>query len=137
MRIQKGRKDPQNKIKKFNAGCSLLRAEGFFCSLEILHGGLVQFLVNKTLDPDWIWIRIGMQPKMLDSDPYQISTGPKHWFLLIPKGSIVDGHRFDADPDLTSHFDANPDPDRYESESYPIFLHKLEIRTDRRNRHPH
>jgi hypothetical protein len=23
-----------------SAGCSLLRAEGFFCSLEILYGGL-------------------------------------------------------------------------------------------------
>ncbi len=31
------------KIKKFhvwNAGCSLLRAEGFFCNLDVLYGGL-------------------------------------------------------------------------------------------------
>jgi hypothetical protein len=31
------------KIKKFHvlsAGCSLLRAEGFFCNLDVLYGGL-------------------------------------------------------------------------------------------------
>jgi hypothetical protein len=27
-----------------------------------------QFLVIKALDPDWIRIRIGIQPKMLDPD---------------------------------------------------------------------
>ncbi len=32
-------------------------------------------------DPDWIRIRIGNQPKMLDPDPYQINTDPKPWFL--------------------------------------------------------
>ncbi len=32
-----------------------------------------QFLVIKTLDPDWFRIRIGIQPKMLDPDY------PKHW----------------------------------------------------------
>jgi hypothetical protein len=35
-----------------------------------------QFLVIKALDPDWIQIRIGIQPKMLDPD--QINTDPKH-----------------------------------------------------------
>jgi hypothetical protein len=30
----------------------------------------------KTLDPDWI--RIGIQPKMLDPDPYEMNTDPKH-----------------------------------------------------------
>jgi hypothetical protein len=56
--------------------CSLLRAEGFFCILEILYGDLgignivffpkkffaavnfFQLLVIKTLDPVWIRIRI-------------------------------------------------------------------------------
>jgi hypothetical protein len=52
-----------------------------------------------------------MQPKMLDPDPYQMKTGPKHWFLLIAKDSVVDEHRFDADPDPTYHFDDYPDPD--------------------------
>ncbi len=37
-------------------------------------------MVIKALDPDWIRIRIGMQPKMLDQDPYQMYTDPKHWF---------------------------------------------------------
>ncbi len=30
---------------------------------------LLQFLVIKALDPDWIRIRIGVHPKMLDPDP--------------------------------------------------------------------
>ncbi len=28
-----------------------------------------QFLVIKALDPDWIRIRVGVHPKMLDPDP--------------------------------------------------------------------
>jgi hypothetical protein len=28
----------------------------------------------------------------------------------VDKGSVVDGHRFDADPDPTFHFDVDPDP---------------------------
>ncbi len=45
IRIQEGKNDPQKK-KKFrnlmfwSVGCSLLRAEGFFCYLEVLYGGL-------------------------------------------------------------------------------------------------
>ena len=66
-----------------------MRAEGFFYKLYILSGGLgigkLQFLIKKykkfsaviffrllvmkALDPDWIRIRIGIQPKMLDPDP--------------------------------------------------------------------
>jgi hypothetical protein len=54
-----------------SAGCSLLRDEGFFCNLDVLYGGrgigklyffssnFFQFLVIKTLDLDWIRIRIG------------------------------------------------------------------------------
>jgi hypothetical protein len=40
-----------------------------------------KFLVIKTLDLDWIRIRIGIQPKMLDLDPdqYQKNTDPKPW----------------------------------------------------------
>ncbi len=73
-------------------GCSLLRAEGFFCNLDILYGkvncsfwspkifffscmvNFLKFLVIKTLDPDWIRIRIGVQPKMLDPDLDQMNT---------------------------------------------------------------
>ncbi len=45
----------------WSAGCSLLRAEGFSCSLQFLIKSLfffLQFLVIKTLDPDWIQIQI-------------------------------------------------------------------------------
>jgi hypothetical protein len=48
---------PQTNIKKlmifffFNAGCSILRAEGFSCSFHVLQGGLgiskLQFLIKK------------------------------------------------------------------------------------------
>jgi hypothetical protein len=37
--------------KKGSAGCSLLRAEGFSCSMDVLYGGLriskLQFLIKK------------------------------------------------------------------------------------------
>ncbi len=78
-----------------------MRAEGFFCNLDILYGGLglgkLQFLIKKNfffpavifflflvikaLDPDWIRIRIqiGLQPQTLDPvpDPDQMNTDPK------------------------------------------------------------
>ncbi len=42
IRIQEGKKKPQKlkKVKKYHAECPLLRAEGFFCSLDVLYGGL-------------------------------------------------------------------------------------------------
>jgi hypothetical protein len=76
-----------------------LRAEGFLCNLDVLYGGLgigklqflikkkliffsaefffSQFLVIKALDPDWIRIRIGNQPKMLDPDPDEMNADPQ------------------------------------------------------------
>ncbi len=82
-----------------SAGCSLFRAEGYSCSLDVFYGalgisnlqflikkniGLIffsckflsKFLVIKILDPDLIWIRIGIQPKMLDPD--SMNPDPKH-----------------------------------------------------------
>jgi hypothetical protein len=77
-----------------------LRAEGFFYNLDILYGGLgigklqflikknkkkfsaaifFQFLVIKALDPDWI--RIGVDPKMLDPDPEKMNTDPQPWYF--------------------------------------------------------
>jgi hypothetical protein len=40
----------------------------------------LNFFVIKILDPDWIGIRIGIQPKMLDTDPdpYQMNTETLH-----------------------------------------------------------
>ncbi len=78
------------------AGCSLFRSEGF-CSFMEAYGKLqflikkyfffsavnfFLFLVIKTMDPDWIRIRIGIQPKMLDPD--QMHTDPKRcpYFFL-------------------------------------------------------
>ncbi len=89
-------------LRKFrSAGCSLLRAEGFFCNLEPRDREIVvfdikkinffsavnifQFLVIKipgtVLDP--YWIRIGIQPKMLDPDPYQMNTDLQPWLYLF------------------------------------------------------
>ncbi len=77
-----------------------MRAEGFFCNLDIIYGGLeigklqflikknliffsavifLQLLVIKALDPDWIRIRIGLQPQTLDPDPDQMNADPKPW----------------------------------------------------------
>jgi hypothetical protein len=83
-----------------SAGCSLLRAEGFFCNLDVLYGALgihkLQFLIQNKCNffsavnffqylviKPWIRIRIGILPKMLDldPDPYQMNTDPKPWFL--------------------------------------------------------
>jgi hypothetical protein len=64
-----------------SAGCSLLRAEGFSCSLDVLGISKLQFLIKKLskifysctstffqfwVRKPWIRIRIGIQPKMLD-----------------------------------------------------------------------
>jgi hypothetical protein len=67
--------------------------------MDILYGGLgigkLQFLIKKkvnfffsckffsilvikALDPDWIRIRIGLQPQPLDPDPKKMNTDPKH-----------------------------------------------------------
>jgi hypothetical protein len=40
-----------------------------------------QFWVIKTLDPDWFRIRIGIEPKILDPDPYKMNTDPKPWYI--------------------------------------------------------
>jgi hypothetical protein len=41
------------------------------------------FLVIKELDPDpdWIRIRIGIQPKMLDRDLDEMNADPHPWYL--------------------------------------------------------
>ncbi len=75
-----------------------MRAEGFFCNLDVLYEGLgigklyfliqkiflkisavifLQFLVIKALDQDPYWIRIGIQPKMLDPDPDEMNADPQ------------------------------------------------------------
>jgi hypothetical protein len=52
LRIQEGKNDPKKlgKREDSSAGCSLLRAEGFSCGLDVLCGGLVisklEFLIK-------------------------------------------------------------------------------------------
>ncbi len=86
-----------------STGCSLLRAEGFSCSLGVLYGGIgiskLQFLIEKieikfpginffsilghqTLDPDpgsGIRNPDRQFEKMLDPDPHLINADPKPW----------------------------------------------------------
>ena len=73
--------------------------DGLYCNLDILYRGLgigklqflikkkfnffsavifFQFLVMKALYPDWIRIRIDLQPLPLDPDPEKMNTDPKH-----------------------------------------------------------
>ncbi len=73
----------------WNAGCSLS-------------------LVTKTLDPHWIRIRIGIQPKMLGLDPDQMSTDPQPWYavyLVVGNSRINVGWRT-----LISISVVDPDP---------------------------
>ncbi len=83
-------------------------------------------MVIKTLDPDWIRIRIGIQPKMMDPDPYQLNTDPKHCLGSIGRfqcayaSSVL---HVNADPDRTINaaphgFGSGPDRDQV---SYPDF----------------
>ncbi len=103
--IQEGKHDPKNraKLKKFifwSAGCSFLRAEGFFFSLEVLYGVLgisnLQFLIKKRRKKfnctflnlsSKPWIRIPYPDpdslEMLDPDPYldpdSMNPDSQHW----------------------------------------------------------
>jgi hypothetical protein len=51
-----------------------------------------QFLVIKAQDPDWIPIRIGLQPQTLDPDPDQMNTDPKSclqdYLIVLFIGSV-------------------------------------------------
>ncbi len=63
-------------------GCSFWRTEGFFFSIDVLYGGLgkgkLQFcnFEKKMFSFPALnyWIRIGLQPKILDLDPDQMNT---------------------------------------------------------------
>jgi hypothetical protein len=48
-------------------------------------------LVIKALDPDWIRIRIGIQPKMLDPDPDEMNADPQPCFTLTKQLSLSHG----------------------------------------------
>jgi hypothetical protein len=71
--------------------------EGFFCNLDVLFLAVnfFQFLVIKTLDPGWI--QIGIQPKMLDPDQYQMNTYGSET-LVRTKERFIAGSA--VDPDL-------------------------------------
>ncbi len=91
----------KKKLRKFmfwSAGCSLLRAEGFSCNLGVLYGGLwiskLHFLIKKYeffpavifFSNFWSskpWIRIAIQPKMLDPDPDSINPETLHLFFFL------------------------------------------------------
>ncbi len=102
----------------WSVGWPLLRAEGFFCNLDILYGGLgigkLQFLIKKKLIffsaviffqflviKARIWIRIGLQPQTMDPDPNpeKMNTDPKPCFwkrvvLLNVNLMLMHTHRY-------------------------------------------
>ncbi len=74
------------------SGCSLLRTEGFSCSVDVLYGGLrpkLQFLIQKfsaVFFSPWIWIGSGSVSdslEMLDSYPDSMNPDPQLWQILI------------------------------------------------------
>ncbi len=95
-----GQKWPTKNRKKlrnfmvWNAGCSLFKTEGFFCSLNVLYGGLeiskiAIFFYQKNIIKNfhlyifynfWSskpWIRIGQDP-----DRYRYLFSPKCWIRI-------------------------------------------------------
>jgi hypothetical protein len=95
------------KFKFWSVGWPLLRAEGFFCYLDVLCGGLgigklylVFYPKNNFFSAvifsssifghsspgsglDWIGIRIGIKPKMLDPDPDEMNADPQPWLQYL------------------------------------------------------
>ncbi len=73
--IQEGQNDPQKwrNFKFLRVRCSLLRDEDFYCSLNVLYGGIgirkLQLLIKKHQFFPLYW------QKMLDPDPYP----DPHW----------------------------------------------------------
>jgi hypothetical protein len=71
-----------------------LRAEGFSCNFDVLYGGLgivfdpgnfFAIFGHQNPGSGLVRIRIGIQPKMLDPDPYQVNTDQQPWFFLQRK----------------------------------------------------
>ncbi len=52
-------------------------------------------------------------------DKSEFTVNFKVRYFCFQKGSVVDRHRVDADPDPTFRFDADPDPDRHENNADP------------------
>jgi hypothetical protein len=72
IRIQEGKKKfyTIRKVVFWSSGCSLLRAEGFFCSLVYLYGGLgkgkLQFLMKKIFN---FLVQLWTFPKFTHQNP--------------------------------------------------------------------
>ncbi len=49
----------------------------------------LQLLVIEALDPDWIRIRIGVHPKMLDPDPDEINADPQPCSCMDPQHGVI------------------------------------------------
>ncbi len=91
-----------------------MRAEGFFCSLDVFYGGLgigkSQFLIQKYLfsvvnlfnfGSSKPWIRIGIHPKMLDPDLESMNSDPKHYGTCELVGYCDEAQKSLASKDIT------------------------------------
>jgi hypothetical protein len=52
-------------------------------------------------------------------DKSEFTVNFKVRYFCFQKGSVVDRHRVDADPDPTFHFYADPDPDWHQNNADP------------------
>jgi hypothetical protein len=82
IRIQEGKNDPQYRKELRNAECSLLRAEGFSCSLGVLYRGLEINFSAVTFYSIFVHQNPGSGSgsavrKMLDPNPYLINPYQK------------------------------------------------------------
>jgi hypothetical protein len=82
-RIQDGKNGPENRKQLINfifcsAGCSLSRAEGFFCSLDVLWRTFLQSLIKKETNISALFFSI-LVSKILD--PYPVPD-LQHWKKL-------------------------------------------------------
>jgi hypothetical protein len=102
MRIHEGKNYPYRKKSRifiiWSAGCSLLRAEGFSCSLCVLYGclriSILQFSIQKIEKTSFIAVNFNqfLVIKPLDSDSYS-DPDPQLGKRLDP-----DQHYINADP---------------------------------------
>jgi hypothetical protein len=88
IRIQEGKNDPQKREKFINfmflnAGCSLLRTEGFSCRLDVLYGGLEKAIFDKQI---YFFSSI-FDYQTLDPDPESMNPALKTPTLCVTCGS--------------------------------------------------
>ena len=68
----------------WTAGCSLLRAEGFFCRYHDK-----KYHIFSAINFFNFWILIGIQPKILDPDPDSMNPHSKHRYFALRFSALL------------------------------------------------